>query len=395
MNRYVVALPVGHGLGLAVHLRFLERFDPSLESLLQFLTDSLLIDDLIACLEKAPDVAEDGQIDAPVPADLLRLDVHLDQLCVLAEQLTEDVVEADPCAQEDDQVRAHVGEHGRSRPDRKGRFETEGVCVRNGSPACGAGEGGHAGLLDELDEILCAVRVPGAAPGDHDRLLCSLDHLHQARRVLVVHGAGRDPRPHVPDLFRVREGVQDINRIFQIHRTRATAYGSSIGKVQELWDAFRFVADQGLLHHRFDDGCLVHILQVEFLDRLDSDTPRDENHGRVGEARVCDGGEGVREARTGRDHGDSRLAGHPAPRLGHEDGGLLVSRVYERYGRVFEVLVDGRDVATTQGEDVFDPLLDQRLCSQLPTLNRCHGFLLLTGSIFCLTRGSFPPRMTI
>ena len=271
MNRYVGALPVGSRLGLAVHIRLLEHFDPSLESLLQPLTDSLLVDDLIACLEKAPDVAEDGQIDAPVPADLFRLDVHLDQLCVLVEQLAEDVVEADPCTQEDDQVCAHVGEHGRSRPDRKGGFETEGVGVRNGSPARGAGEGGHAGLLDELDEILCAVRVPGTATGDHDRLLCSLDHLHQARRVLVVHGAGRDPRRHVPDPFRVREGVQNINRIFQIHGTRTTAYCSSIGEVQELRDALRLVTDQGLLHHRFDDRCLVHVLEVELFDRLDSD----------------------------------------------------------------------------------------------------------------------------
>ena len=88
-------------------------------------------------------------------------------------------------------------------------------------------------------------------------------------------------------------------------------------------------------------------------------------------------GQGVRESRAGRDHGDSGFAGHPAPGLGHEHRGLFVAGVHEAYGRILEVLVDGCDVASAQGEDVFDPLLDQRLRSQLPALNLSHGLLLL------------------
>ena len=115
-----VTFPQGLRRGLPIRIGLPDALHPVLETVAECLTDPLRVDHAVHLFQEGADVADYPQIHGAVPADLLRLDVRLDELCILAEDITEDVVEAEPAPQKKDQVGAREGEESRTGADDEG-----------------------------------------------------------------------------------------------------------------------------------------------------------------------------------------------------------------------------------------------------------------------------------
>ena len=264
--------------------------------------------------QKGPDVAGDAQVHGTVPADLLRLDVRLDELGVFPEDVAEEVEEAEPAPQKENQVGAREGEEGRAGADGEGGLEAEGVGVGDGSPAGIAREDGDAGLLDEDPESLPRIGIPDAASGDDDRGVRRLEHRNDLPGAFGIQRPGLHTAPGPLHVRRIDLRIEDVAGKFQVDRSRPAGQGGPEGQVDELGNPFGQGADPGLLHHRGDDGKLAHVLEVELLHAFQADASRDQDHRGVGEAGVGDPGERVREARTGGRPWRLRVSGSSAPR---------------------------------------------------------------------------------
>ena len=96
---------------------FRTALHPSLEAARGALRRSPRLDHAVQLLQQRADIADDAQIHGAVPADLLRLDVRLDELRVLPEDVAEEVEEAEPAPEEEDEVGAREGEEGRAGAD--------------------------------------------------------------------------------------------------------------------------------------------------------------------------------------------------------------------------------------------------------------------------------------
>ena len=124
MDRHGLALPERLRRGLSIDIGILEGLHPALKPAAQPLAAPLGFDEAVQLHQKRPDIADDAQIHAAVPADLLRLDVRLDEFRVLPEDVTEEVEEAEAAPEEEDQVGARERKEGRAGTDGERRPET-------------------------------------------------------------------------------------------------------------------------------------------------------------------------------------------------------------------------------------------------------------------------------
>ena len=188
-----LAFPERLRRGLPIRIGLPDSLHPALETAAEGSADPLRLDHAVEFFQKGPDVADDAQVHGAVPADLLRLDVRLDELGVFPEDVAEEVEEAEPAPQKEDQVGARKGEEGRAGTDGEGGLEAEGVGVGDGSPAGIAREDGNAGLLDEYPEGLPRIGIPDAASGDDDRGVRRLEHRHDLPGAFGIQSAGTPP----------------------------------------------------------------------------------------------------------------------------------------------------------------------------------------------------------
>src|SRR6185436_15016729 len=106
------------------------------------------------------------------------------------------------------------------------------------------------------------------------------------------------------------------------------------------------------------------------------------DHGRLGELRVLDRGEGVGDPRPGGDRGHTGDAGQPEDGVGGEHGVHLVPGVDDPDSALLGADEDGRDVAAAQGEEEAHALADQDLSDQISSVH-AGGSFGLGGSSTC------------
>ena len=91
MDGNSAAFPERLRRGLPVRVGLPDGLHPSLEATPERCADPLRVDHAVHLFQQGPDIADDAQVHGAVPADLLRLDVRLDELCVLPEDVAEEV----------------------------------------------------------------------------------------------------------------------------------------------------------------------------------------------------------------------------------------------------------------------------------------------------------------
>ena len=109
MDRHLVARPERLRWGLPVHIRLSEGFHPVLKRCAERFSDLLLFDQPVEFAQKRPDISDNPQIHGAIPSDLLRLDVGLDEFRILAEDIAEQVEEAEPASEKENQIGAGEG----------------------------------------------------------------------------------------------------------------------------------------------------------------------------------------------------------------------------------------------------------------------------------------------
>ncbi len=226
----VGAFPVDIGLPDGLH--------PALETAAKGSADPPRLNHAVEFFQKGPDVAGDAQVHGTVPADLLRLDVRLDELGVFPEDVAEDVEEAEPAPQKENQIGAREGGERRAGTDDEGGLEAEGVGVGDGSPAGIAREDGDAGLLDEYPESLPRIGIPDAASGDDDRGVRRLEHRNDLPGAFGIQRPGLHPAPGPLHVRRIDLRIEDVAGKFQVDRSRPAGQGGPEGQVDELGNPF-------------------------------------------------------------------------------------------------------------------------------------------------------------
>jgi len=255
---------------------------PGLELFFQRVGDFLIVDDGVELLQKRLDIADDAEINRAVAADFVGGDIDLDKLGRRWENFAEDVEETQPAAQEEHQIGGHERNHGRTRPDGQGAFKAKGMRIRHHAAARARRVNRNADFFHEFENFFFRIGIPQTAAADDDRTFGRFEQIDNLPRVFAVNRFGNDRRTGLLDRGRIDLGIENVAGEFQINRSRPSAHRRAEGHVHVFGNPFWDIADEGFLHHRFNDGKLGHILKVQLFHGFGAHTAGNENDRRVG-----------------------------------------------------------------------------------------------------------------
>ena len=157
--------------------------------------------------------------------------------------------------------------------------------------------------------------------------------------------------PGVP-LAHQRLRVQEIDRRLDEDRPRHPLPRHPAGALELAPQRRQRGGRGGPFGDRPHEGQLVDVLERASPPQHGGRGAAQQHQRRLGELGVLDGGEGVGDARPGRDRHRAEGAGEPRQGIGREDGARLVADIHHPQAARLGAGQDGRDVAAAEREEV-------------------------------------------
>ena len=331
-------------------------------------------------------VGEDAEVRRIIAAELGRIDVDMDELCVRKipriaghPRRRRAVVEAR--ADGDHHVRPAAGFVGGKRAVAPDEAERQRIGHVDAAHAVGRRDHRDAEFFGKLGQFAAGFRQRDAVADEEHRPLRVKDHVERARDV-VRRGAAslgvkrRRRRRHLDVVF----FLKDVERHVDIHRARPAGQHRGHGLAQrqrQHVDAGRL---ETVLHHRaqhIDEIGLkmpVDLLERAAVELRGRHVGGDGEHGRRIGQRAGQRHDDIGRARPARGQRRHRLVAHPEIGVRHMGRDLLVARRNEldAVARLVERIEHADIAVAAYAEDIRNIVGDQIVGDQLGALHAWH-----------------------